>query len=89
LRARRRETLLVADQRKMAREMTSPQYLAVLGSRCPHVPVCGAIFNKLGGSFVPEKCTIARNEPALPAKLLILKKLKLAERVGFEPDRTL
>ena len=29
---------------------------------------------------------IARQEPTWPAKLLILNKLKLAERVGFVPD---
>ena len=33
-----------------------------------------------------DRSAIARSEPTLPAKLLISKKLKLAERVGFAPS---
>jgi hypothetical protein len=36
-----------------------------------------------------NKRRVVPAEPTCPANLLILHKLKLAERVGFEPDRTL
>ena len=60
-----------------------------VGSNDTHVPVLRAIFNNLAGSFVLGGRTIALREPTLPAKLLILKELKLAERVGFELDQAL
>ena len=43
-------------------------------------------FQQLRGRLEANLSTIARREPTLPAKLLILNKLKLAERVGFVPD---
>jgi hypothetical protein len=57
-----------------------------VGSKCTHVPSAGAIFNNLRAGLRANLNAIARWEPTPPAKLLILKKLKLAERVGFVPD---
>ena len=48
----------------------------------------GAIFKGLEAEHRATKMLIARVEPTLPAMSLTTNKLKLAERVGFEPDRT-
>jgi hypothetical protein len=48
---------------------------------CTHAPLWSAIFNNLGADLRANLSAIARWEPTSPVKLLILKKLKLAERV--------
>jgi hypothetical protein len=47
------------------------------------------IFNELEVQLAGEQKSIARVEPTSPVKSLKTNKLKLAERVGFEPDMTL
>src|SRR6266850_5738357 len=65
-----------------------------LGSFSTHVPCVDHIFNDLVADLGGEKSCITRVEPTSPAKSLKTNKLKLAERVGFEPtcrlpDKTL
>jgi hypothetical protein len=50
------------------------------------VPIAIAIFNNLRADLAATKRLVAPEEPTSLAKLLILNKLKLAERVGFVPD---
>jgi hypothetical protein len=56
-----------------------------MGAQSTHAPCVYQIFNDLGADFAGETSRIAREEPTSPANLLILNKLKLAERVGFAP----
>jgi len=60
-----------------------------MGSYGTHVANAAQFFNGLEAEHRATKMLIARVEPTLPAMSLTTNKLKLAERVGFEPDRTL
>jgi hypothetical protein len=60
-----------------------------VGSFITHVPCVDQSFNDLVADLGGVKSCIARVEPTSPAKSLKTNKLKLAERVGFEPNRTL
>jgi hypothetical protein len=52
---------------------------------CPSLPSFSTTYSRILGA---KKRRLARREPTWPAKLLKTNKLMLAERVGFEPKRT-
>jgi hypothetical protein len=64
-------------------EAAAPRVLATT-----HVGGASAFVNNLRLISRPDLNPAARREPTWPVKLLKTQKLNLAERVGFEPDRS-